>query len=103
KNIKPDLESMALVKVGGNPKFFIAGSGSLPPHRNKGWLVDPISKQKDSINLDTFYNRLKSAGLEDLNIEGAISTPGAFILSNRGHMKYRKNHLILTAQRFWEK
>jgi hypothetical protein len=103
KNIKPDLESMALVKTGVNWKFFIAGSGSFDPFRNMAWLVDPMTKTIDSIRLDTFFNRLKAYGLAELNIEGAVSTPGAFIFSNRGHLSYRHNHLVMTSHRFWEK
>ena len=102
KDIKPDLESMALVKVRGAWKFFIPGSGSFDPYRNCAWLVDPLEKTKDSIRLDTFYHRLKAEGLTELNIEGAVSTPGFFILSNRGHQKFRSNHLIMTSHKFWE-
>jgi hypothetical protein len=102
KDIKPDLESMALVKVRGTWKIFIAGSGSLAPFRNCAWIVDPMDKSIDSIRLDTFYHRLKANGLTELNVEGAVSTPGFFILSNRGHLEFRKNHLIFTSHRFWE-
>jgi hypothetical protein len=96
---KPDLEAMT---VTSNKKLLIVGSGSISPQRNKGWLIDPVSKQKDSIQLDVFYQRLKESGLAELNIEGICAVPGGMILSNRGSKGYPKNHLLFTSAAFWE-
>ncbi|HEX4877240.1 MAG TPA: hypothetical protein VFV31_11260, partial [Chitinophagaceae bacterium] len=63
----------------------------------------PNKKSKDSLRLDTFYQRLLLSGINELNIEGATAIPGHFVLSSRGSKGYRKNHLIITDKRFWEK
>lgn len=98
KTTKPDLESITITATG---KLLMLGSGSSMPYRNAGWLIDPVSKQKDSLRLDTFYQRLKNNGLEEINIEGVCAIPGNMILSNRGNKTNRKNFLILTKKDFW--
>lgn len=99
KKIKPDLEAVTTLPGG---RLLLIGSGSSAPTRNIAWLLDPVSKQKDSIRLDTFYQRLALYGIKELNIEGIASFPGGFILSNRGSKGYPKNHLIITRKNFWE-
>ena len=97
KAIKPDLEAITVTK---NGTLLIVGSGSLAPTRNTAWIIDPVSKQKDSIRLDIFYQRLKLNGLEEINIEGICSMPGSVVFSNRGSKGYPKNHLIFTNEDF---
>lgn len=100
KKMKADLESITLTK---HNKLLIMGSGSLSPYRNIAWLTDPVTKQKDSIRLDTFYQRLQLYGLKEINIEGACAIPGSLLLSNRGSKGFPKNHLVFTSNNFWEK
>ena len=99
KPLKADLES---ILVTNDKKILLLGSGSLSPNRNTGWLIDPVTKTKDSIRLDLFYDRLKESGLRELNIEGACAVPGYIVLSNRGNKSYPKNHLIITRAMFWK-
>jgi hypothetical protein len=98
KPVKADLEGITLTK---DNKLLLLGSGSLSPTRNAGWLIDPITNQKDSIRLDTFYQRLKLYDIEEINIEGVCSLPSSIILSNRGSKGYKKNQLIVTSKNFW--
>ncbi len=100
KKIKADLEAILITR---NDKLLLLGSGSLSPYRNTAWLIDPVSKQKDSILLDTFYQRLQLYGLKEINIEGACAIAGSIILSNRGSKGFPKNHLVFTSNLFWEK
>lgn len=99
KSLKPDLESITITK---NNKLLLLGSGSLAPYRSIGWLIDPSTKEKELIHLDTFYNRLRLNNISELNIEGSCALPGYILLSNRGHKENQKNHLILTSHKFWE-
>ncbi len=98
KKAKADLESITITK---DNKLLIVGSGSLSPNRNIAWLIDPATKKKDSIRLDTFYQRLIPNGIREINIEGICAIPGSIILTNRGSKGYPKNHLILTSNDFW--
>lgn len=100
KKVKADLESILITPKN---KLLLLGSGSLSPYRHIAWLIDPVTKQKDSIRLDTFYQRLHLYGLKEINIEGACAIPGSIILSNRGSKGFPKNHLVFTDNSFWEK
>lgn len=100
KSTKPDLESITTIP---GTKLLVLGSGSVMPFRNTGWIIDPLTKQKENIRLDTFYQRLLLNGLSELNIEGVVAIPGSIILSNRGNKSYRKNHLVITKNNFWNK
>ena len=102
KAIKADLEAITLLNDNNQQKILLLGSGSLSPYRNTGWLIDPVTRHKDSIRLDIFYQRLKENGLTDINIEGICSIPGTVILSNRGNKNYPKNFLIFTKEDFWK-
>jgi hypothetical protein len=101
KDIKPDFEAATLLRDKKELTLLLFGSGS-SPYRNKLLFIEPNSFQKDSVQLDTLYERLKLYGLNEINIEGACSIPGYMILSNRGHKAWPKNHLILLRDRFWK-
>jgi hypothetical protein len=100
KDIKADLESAAIT---ADNKLLLLGSGSLAPYRNRAWLIDPVTKQKDSINLDLFFKYLGDAGIPEVNIEGMTSVPGNMVLANRGNKNYPKNFLVVTGPDFWKK
>ncbi|HMI79864.1 MAG TPA: hypothetical protein VK484_13790, partial [Ferruginibacter sp.] len=85
-----------------NNELLLLGSGSLPPYRSGGWIIDPVTKRADSIRLDTIYERLKASGLEVLNIEGVCSIPGSVLMVNRGNNAWRRNDLIIVDEEFWK-
>jgi hypothetical protein len=103
KDIKADLESIALIQLDKSPAFLLPGSGSLVPYRNICMIFDPATREKKQYLLDTFYNRLKNEGIRDLNIEGAAAIPAGIVLASRGNKSFAKNYLIFTSNRFWEK
>ena len=100
KAFKADLESAGIISNNKKTGLFLAGSGSLP-NRNTGWLIDPSTRQKDSIRLDTFYNLLQLKCLDEINIEGVCSLPGKMILANRGNKSWPHNFLVITNEHFW--
>lgn len=101
KNIKKDLEAAAFVTVNKLPMLLLVGSGSLP-QRSNCWIINPATKEKTEVSLDTFYSRLKAAGIKDLNIEGLAEIPGGIVLASRGNKAYPKNHLVFTSRKFWQ-
>lgn len=103
KEIKADLESIALIRYNKTKAFFLPGSGSLAPHRDTGWIVDPATKEISKYPLDTFYSRVRNNGIHDLNIEGATAIPTGIVLATRGNKSFPKNYLLFTGNRFWEK
>jgi len=52
--------------------------------------------------MDTFYQRLKLNGIEEINIEGSCYIPGQMLLANRGSKGYPKNQLVFTTNSFWQ-
>lgn len=103
KQLKQDLEGAAVVWSSRAQKLLLVGSGSLAPYRNTGWLIDPATKQKMQLDLKPFYDRIKKEGIEAINIEGVTSIPGGIVLSSRGNKSFAANHLIFTANEFWNK
>lgn len=101
KNVKPDIEATTFL-FGSRNNLFLVGSGSLSPFRDSMIVMNVDSNQKTIYPLSVFHQRLKRAGINEINIEGAASTPWGLILSNRGNNKYRKNHLVFTSNDFFE-
>lgn len=103
KKIKSDLEATTVVLVNSIPRLLILGSGSQEEHRNKAVLLDLDSYLKDEFDMTVFYNRIKAAGITDLNIESAATLVEDYIvLGNRGTGKNPDNHLIFTRNNFWK-
>ena len=102
KDTKSDIESMTTVRDKGQTWLLLTGSGSLAPYRNKAWLVNPASREKKEIALDSFFQRLPLNGISEINIEGSCNIPGAIVFSNRGNKTNRKNQLIFTHPHFWD-
>lgn len=100
KETKADLESMAVMKAGNTPCLLVLGSGSLPPLRNKGWLINPATGERIQLDLSTFYRRLRIRGIDEINIEGVARAGNSILLVNRGNRSHRANYLVLTSPGF---
>jgi len=98
KAIKPDLESMTMAPDG---RLLVLGSGSLAPYRHCGWLIDPATKQKDSIRFSYLYPVIPAfTGIKEVNIEGAAYMSEFLLLANRGNKSYPENHLLFISQAY---
>ena len=98
KAIKPDLEAITFTV---NEELLVVGSGS-DSARKTGWLINRALHQQDSLRLDTFYHRLQTLGIKDLNIEGIASVFGGMVLTSRGHKNHPVNFLVVTSREFWK-
>lgn len=103
KNEKADLEGITIIRRRKVPYLLLLGSGSVAETRSKGWTINLRKRQSQSFNLDTFYRRLLTNGVREINIEGCATAPGGLVLANRGNKAYPKNHLIFTSGDFWER
>ena len=101
KPLKADLEGATLVSINKQPQILLVGSGSLMPFRNGGWLINPFNKEKTQLDINTFYNRIRSEGIDALNIEGVATIPRGIVFASRGNKSFRENYLIFTANEFW--
>ncbi|HET9744234.1 MAG TPA: hypothetical protein VFP97_00895, partial [Chitinophagaceae bacterium] len=94
KDTKPDLEASAIYSGNNETLIFFFGSGSLDPYRNSGWNYNLRAKTKDNVYLQPLYAKIKQAGIEQINIEGAAFVAAKLILVNRGNKGYPYNQLI---------
>jgi hypothetical protein len=102
KNVKADLESMTLLWIDKKPFMLLVGSGS-NNNRNKAVLVNLKNNQLQFLDLSIFYERLKGAGITELNIEGIATVNDYIVLVNRGNKTHPDNQLIITNTNFWKK
>lgn len=100
KDIKPDLEASALYLANNEPTIFLFGSGSVDPYRNTGWKYNLQSNIKEHLYLQPLYSKIKAAGIEQINIEGACYVSGKLILVNRGDKGYPYNQLVSIDEAF---
>lgn len=102
KDVKADIEAATWFKDKNESGLLLLGSGSLPPHRSSGFIVQPDAGTSRKFTLDTLYRRLEEAGVAQLNIEGLAQLPGWFVIACRGNMSFRKNFLVFLKNRFWD-
>ncbi|WP_153798002.1 DUF6929 family protein [Foetidibacter luteolus] len=102
KKEKADLEATTIVSINKKANLLLLGSGSTE-QRNKAVLLSLQTNEKTEIDLSVFYQRIKAAGVEALNIEGAATVGGYIVLSNRGNKSNKCNQLIITGNEFWKK
>lgn len=107
---KIDLEGSAILETGdGARQLLIVGSASRK--NRKRIILIPFSNMDLDFTTHThtihktkdFVKRMKSAGLEEINLEGVSTVMGDLILGNRGNRASQNNHLIITDQNFWER
>lgn len=101
KNEKSDLEATTITYLNEVPYLLVLGSGSREQHRNKALLVNLDSNNFTEFNLEPFYNRVREAGIQDLNIESAAVVEDLVILGNRGNKNNEGNQIIITQHEFW--
>lgn len=101
KNSKPDLESATVVQYHDENQLLLLGSGSKAPERDLAILYSAKQKKADSIRLDTFFARLRTLGIGEINVEGCTKIHGKILLANRGSLGNPRNDLIITDATFW--
>ncbi len=101
KDIKRDYEAMSVVKHQGKDYLLLMGSGSLQPYRNYLLLLNLEDHHIEETDLSPFFDRIRQAGIKEINIEGLSLAGDRVILSNRGNNAYPFNHLVITGPGFW--
>ncbi|HEY5823936.1 MAG TPA: hypothetical protein VIT44_06220, partial [Cyclobacteriaceae bacterium] len=105
KAIKTDLESSAFITLADKEYFIIAGSAS---RKVREYLLiipivnaQPDITQRQSIDIGAFIDRLRTFGIEEVNLEGMTVMGEQLLLANRGNLIHPVNHLIITRTDFW--
>ena len=99
---KANPKTSTLFFISKKPHLLIPGSGS-NELSNNGILFNLLNKEIHMFDGSVFYERVKNAGIEELNIEGVTLVHDYLILSNRGSGNNPVNHLIITSVDFYKK
>jgi hypothetical protein len=104
---KTDLEGSVIVNSDGHDQLLIVGSASRK--NRKRIILIPFSD--GGLNLKAhnmslhktkaFVKRIKSHGIEEVNLEGVCLVNGTLLLGNRGNRSNQNNHIIVTEPDFW--
>lgn len=100
---KADLESSTLITLAGQVYLLVLGSTSLK-QRTIGFLI-PLQDTENfaEFKFEGFVSRLKTHGIDEVNIEGATLIGDHMILSNRGNSAHPTNKIIVTEMEFWHR
>lgn len=94
-----ELEAMTILSVDKKPHLLLVSSGATEK-KSRAVLLNLKNNAVNWIDLSVFYNRIKAAGITDLNIEGIAEVYDYLILVNRGTLAKPTNHLIITKADF---
>jgi hypothetical protein len=94
KASKADIEASAIINYEGTDSILFLGSGSLSPHRDSAFLLNPKTKAVRRLDMRGFYDQLRTQ-LEDLNIEAAASMENNLLIGVRANKRYPDNYLVL--------
>ncbi len=101
KTAKSELEAMTVLSVDKKPHLLIIGSGD-NDKRNKAALLNLKTNAISWLDLTVFYNRLRAAGIADMNIEGIAEVYDYLVLANRANTAHPDNQLVITKPDFWK-
>lgn len=105
KKEKVDFEASSFLVIDDIEHLLVMGSGSkrlrkkihLIPFANR---IPDLSRSK-IIDTDTFIDRVKSSGIDEVNFEGVTVAGTDMVISNRGNRENITNHFIITETQFW--
>ena len=97
---KADLEAVTILDLGKENHLLVMYSGTEEPHK-KGILVNVKDNAIEEFDYSVFYERLKTSGISDLNIEGAVQVHEFLIFCNRVNNTNPFNQLIITEPDFF--
>ncbi|MEO6916649.1 MAG: hypothetical protein ABI151_14355 [Chitinophagaceae bacterium] len=96
-------EACVIVRDNKQPALLILKSGK-GENNNYGYLMNLKSRAVEKIDLSVFYNRMRQAGLADLNLQSAVVINDKIVLCNRAADKLdNENRLIFISGDFWKK
>ena len=97
---RADLEAATILELDKKNLLLVMYSGS-KELRKKGVLVDLKTNEISEFDYSVFYERLKTSGISDLNIEGAVQVHEFLIFCNRVNHTNPANQLIITSPDFF--
>ena len=96
KATKADIESSYTAQIDGKELIVLLGSGSLTPHRDTAYVVNPEESKVVRIDYSTFYNQLRKT-FPLLNIEAATIIGDELALGIRANTSFPDNYIALAS------
>ena len=96
KATKADIESSYTAQIDGKELIVLLGSGSLTPHRDTAYVVNPEDSKVVRIDYSTFYNQLRKT-FPLLNIEAATIIGDELALGIRANTSFPDNYIALAS------
>ena len=96
KAIKADIEASVVINQKGRRSILFLGSGSLSPHRDSAFFLNPQNREVKRIDLTRFYDQLRSS-FNQLNIEAATMMGEELVLGIRANTSYPDNFIVLAS------
>lgn len=94
KESKADIESSVVIAIKDKPAVLFLGSGSLSPHRDSSFLLNPELKEVDRIDSRAFFDELRRE-VRDLNIEAAALLSEELLLGLRANTSNPDNYIAI--------
>lgn len=101
KPIKSDFECSAIFKSGENATLLVFGSAATPNREVVLEISLDTSHHISNIKTAVFTERLKQAGIKEVNIEGAAIVKDRLVLANRANQSNAINYFIITNPAFY--
>jgi hypothetical protein len=104
---KTDLEGSVILEIDEISYLLMVGSASRKNRKRvilvpfSGVALDFKAFKNSVYKTKVFIKRIKSNGIEDINLEGVCLLKKDLILGNRGNRNSQNNHLIITDRDFW--
>jgi hypothetical protein len=102
KNPDHELEASTIVYIKKIPHLLLLGSGLNGSSQVKAIIVNLENNSLVEHDLGVFYSRLKAAGIDDLDIEGAAMIEDNLLFCNRANNTHPDNFIIITKNEFWK-
>jgi hypothetical protein len=100
------IQATAVVTLENKPFLLIMGSGQPRADKSDIWLFPLQSRHFSEVYIPSFaipdfFQRMRKAGVKDINIEGAAAIGNRMVLANSANAKSRDNFLVVTEFDFW--
>jgi hypothetical protein len=98
--VHSNLEAMTVLQIDKKPHLLIVGSGNTA-EQNKAVLLNLKNNSSKFIDLTVFFDRLRSAGISNLNLEGIAGVYDYLVFVHRGPAG-EGDYLVITQADFWK-
>ena len=94
KASKADIEASVVINRDQKQLILFLGSGSVSPHRDSTFLLDPVSGEVTRLDSKSFFDELRENARE-VNVEAAAMVDKDMVIGLRGNSTYPDNYIVV--------